>query len=122
MDFFITWSVITGLLIVPGLFNYFLNLAFTEPGTPLPSRIELAAASVAVTFALLVVAIFVSLAIALLYNDLNDEITDFVNMGLVDYAQNRPIALTGVFSAFSVALTAVMALLGTFRFPSRIMR
>jgi hypothetical protein len=122
VEFFVTWSIITGLLIVPGLFNYFLNLAFTEPGTPLPSRAELAAASLALTFALLVVTVFVSLAIALLYDDLNDEITDFVNMGLVDYAQNRPIALTGVFSAFSVALTAIMALLGTFRFPSRIMR
>ena len=122
MEFFITWAVIVGLLVVPGLFNYFLNLAFTEPGTNLPSRIELAAASLALTFALLVAAILTCLFVALGYKELKEEITDFVQLGLVGYGQERPIALSGVLSGVSIAATALMALLGVFRFPSRIMR
>ena len=62
------------------------------------------------------------LFVALGSDDLKEEIADFVQMGLIDYAQERPIALTGVLSAGSVAHMALMALLGTFRIPSRFVR
>lgn len=122
MEFFITWALILGLLVVPGLINYYVNRYYTPPGAPLASTLELVAASFALIFAILVVGMLVVLLIALGWDDLKEEIADFVHLGLVGFSQERPIALTGVLSAVSVAAMALMALLGTFRIPSRFVR
>jgi len=122
LEFFITWSLILGLLVVPGLINYYVSRYYTPQGAPLAPTLELVAASLAVTFALLVVAMLVTLLASLGYDELKEEISDFVQLGLVGYGQERPIALTGVLAAVSVAHTALMALFGTLRFPSRFVR
>jgi len=43
VDFFITWSLALGLLVVPGLINYFVNRYYTPPGTSMASTLELVA-------------------------------------------------------------------------------
>lgn len=122
MEFFVTWAVILGLLVVPGLANYYFNRWFAEPAQPQPQRLELVAASLSLTFALLVAAAFVVLLISLGWEGLKDEIGDFVQGGLKGYGQNRPIALTGVLTAVSLAEMALMAILGVFRVPGRFLR
>ena len=122
MEFFITWALILGLLVVPGLINYYVSRYYTPQGSPLAPPLELIAASLAVTFALLVVAMLVALLVSLSWEELKEEISDFVQLGLVGYGRYRPIALSGVLAAVSVAHTALMALLGTLRVPSRFVR
>lgn len=122
MEFFITWSVVLGLLIVPGLVNYYANRYFAVPGSSMASTVELMLASLALTFVILVLDIVVVLMISLGWDDLKEEISDFVQLGLVGYGQDRPIALTGVLSAWSLACVALMALLGVLRLPGRFVR
>ena len=122
MEFFITWALILGLLVVPGLINYYVSRYFTPQSAPLAPAPELIGASLAVTFALLVTAVLVTLLVSLAYDQLKNEISDFVQRGLVGYGRNRPIALSGVLSAVSIAHTALMALLGTLRIPSRFVK
>ncbi len=122
MEFFITWALILGLLVVPALINYYVNRYYTPQGTPLAPTVELMAASLALTFALLVVAVLVTLVVSLGWDELKDEISDFTQLGLVRFGQDRPIALSGVLSAVSVAEMALLALLGTLRIPSRFVR
>ena len=122
VEFFITWSLILGLLVVPGLINYYVNRFYTPQGAPLAPPPELIAASLALTFALLVVAMLVTLLVSLGYDELKEEIADFVQLGIAGYGRDRPIALSGVLAAVSVAHTALMALLGTLRIPSRFVR
>ena len=122
VEFFITWALVLGLLVVPGLINYYANSYYSQPGTLLAPRLELAAASLALAFALLVVAMLAALLAALGWDELKEEISDFVQLGLAGYGRDRPIALSGVLAAVSVAHMALMALLGTFRIPSRFVR
>ena len=122
MDFLITWAIVLGLIVVPGLINYFANRYVTPPGTTTAPRLELIAASFSLTFAILVMDIMLVLLISLGWDDLKEEIADFVNLGLADFGRERPIALTGVLTAVSVGCMAVMALLGTARIPSRFLR
>ena len=122
MEFFITWSLILGLLVVPGLVNYFVNRYYSPPGTSMATTLELVAASLTLTFAVLVVAILVTVGVALSWDGLKDELSDFVQAGLVGYGQNRPIALSGVLSAVSLGEMALLALLGALRVPSRFVR
>lgn len=122
MDFFITWSLALGLLVVPGLINYFVNRYYTPPGTSMASTLELVAASLTLTFVVLVFAILITVGVSLAWEDLKDELSDFVQAGLVGYAQNRPIALTGVLSGVVIGEMALLALLGAFRLPSRFVR
>lgn len=84
--------------------------------------LELVAASLALAFAVLVAAMLATLLVSLGWDELKEEISDFVQLGLTGYGQNRPIALSGVLSAVSVAHMALMALLGAFRIPSRFVR
>lgn len=122
MEFFITWSLALGLLVVPGLVNYFVNRYYSPPGTSMASTLELVAASLTLTFAVLVIAILVTVGVSLTWDSLKDELSDFVQAGLVGYGQDRPIALTGVLSGVSVAEMALLALLGALRLPSRWVR
>lgn len=122
MEFFITWALVLGLLVVPGLINYYANRYYADPGSTLAPTLELVAASLALTFVLLVLDILAVLLVSLGWEDLKEEIADFVQLGLVGYGQERPIALTGVLSAWSLACMALMALLGVFRIPSRFVR
>ena len=122
MDFLITWAIVLGLFVVPGLINYFVSRYVTPPGTTTAPRLELIAASFSLTFAILVMDIMLVLLISLGWDDLKSEIADFVNLGLAGFARERPIALTGVLTAVSMGCMVVMALLGAARIPSRFLR
>ena len=122
MEFFITWALILGLLVIPGLINYFVNRYYSPSGSVLAPTLELVAASLTLTFTVLVVAVLVVLVVALGWDELKEELSDFVQLGLVGYGQDRPIALAGVLSAVSVGEQALLALLGVFRIPSRFVR
>jgi hypothetical protein len=119
VEFFITWSLILGLLVVPGLINYFVNRYYSPPGTSMATTLELVAASLTLTFGVVVLAILITVGVALSWDALKDELSDFVEAGLVGYGQNRPIALTGVLAAVSAGEMALLALLGALRVPSR---
>lgn len=122
MEFFITWAIVLGLLVAPALVNYFVNRYFTLGGTLLAPSLEVIAASIVLTFAVIVVAMLIAVGVSLAYDDLKEEISAFVQLGLVGYGQDRPIALSGVMSAVSIGLMALMGLLGALRVPSRFIR
>jgi hypothetical protein len=122
LEFFITWALVLGLLVAPGLVNYFVNRYYAPPGSSLAPTLELIIASLTLTFALLVASILIVLLVSLGWSDLKHELSDFVQLGLVGYGQNRPIALTGVLSGVSLGEMALLALLGAFRIPSRFVR
>ncbi len=122
MEFLVVWAIISGMMVVPGLFNYFVNLYYAPSGTAVPSRLELLAASFAVTFAVLTFDILMVLLVSLAWDGLRSEIADFVHLGLEDFGRERPIALTGVLTAVSVACIAVMSLMGAARIPGRFLR
>ena len=122
MDFFIALALILGVLIVPGLINYYVNRYCTSPGTSSAPTSELVMASLTLTFAILVLDVAGVLLIALGWDALKDDIADFVQMGLLNFARDRPIALTGVLSAYSVSCMAILGMLGVLRVPSRWLR
>ncbi len=122
MEFFITWALVLGLLVVPAMVNYFVNRYYSPPSKSLAPTSELIAASLTLTFAVLVIAILIVVGASLGWNDLKHELEDFVQLGLKGYGQNRPIALPGVLSAVSIGEMALLALLGAFRIPSRFVR
>ena len=122
VEFFITWALVLGLLVFPALVNYYVNRYFTLGGTLLAPTLELVMASLVVTFAVLVAAMLIAAGVSLAWDDLKEEIADFVQLGLAGYGQERPIALSGVLSAVSIALMALMGLLGALRIPSRFIR
>ena len=122
MEFFITWALVLGLLVAPALVNYYVNRYFTQGGTLLAPTLEVMIASLVLTFALVVAAVLGTVAASLAWSDLEDEIAAFIQLGLVGYGQDRPIALSGVLSAVSIALMSLMGLLGVMRIPSRFIR
>ncbi len=122
MDFFITSAIVLGLFVVPGLINYYVNRYYTPSATASASTLELVVASLTLTFAILVLDVAAVLLISLGWDELREQIADFVQLGLVDYARERPIALTSVLSAYSVSCMALLALLGVFRIPNRFVR
>ncbi len=122
MEFLVTWALVLGLVVVPAMVNYFVNRYYSPAGTSVAPTIELIAASLTLTFAVLVVAILIVVGVSLSWHDLKRELEAFIQLGLVGYGQNRPIALPGVLSAVSVGEMALLALLGAFRIPSRFVR
>lgn len=122
MEIFITLAFILGLFIVPGLINYYINRYFTPPGTTTAPTLELLTASLTLTFAILVLDVMAVLLVSLGWDELKDEIADFVQMGLLDFARDRPLALTGVLTAYSLSCMAILGLLGVLRVPSRFIR
>ncbi len=122
MELFITLAIILGLFVVPGLINYYVNRFLAPAGGDSAPALELVAASLTLTFAILVLDVLAVLVTALIWDQLRDQIAEFVQSGLVDYARNRPIALTGVLSAYSMSCMVVLTLLGLLRVPSRFVR
>jgi hypothetical protein len=122
MEFFITWSLALGLLVVPGLINYFVNRYYTPPGTSMASTLELVAASLTLTFAVVTACIVIVLGLSISWNDLHREVEAFFNLGLAGYGQNRPVSLPAMLAAWSLGEMALLALLGAFRLPSRFVR
>ena len=122
MELFITLAIILGLFIVPGLINYYVNRFLAPAGGNSAPALELVAASLTLTFAILVLDVLAVLVTALIWDQLREQIAEFVQLGLVDYARDRPIALTGVLSAYSMSCMVVLALLGLLRVPSRFLR
>ena len=122
MDFFIALALILGVLIVPGLINYYVNRYFTSPGTSSAPTSELVMASLTLVFVGIVFDIAALAAISLVWDGLKEEISEFVQLGLLDYARDRPIALPGALAAYSVSAIALFGLLGAVRVPSRWIR
>ena len=122
MEPFITLAIILGLFIVPGLINYYVNRFLAPAGGNSAPALELVAASLTLTFAILVLDVLAVLVTALIWDQLRKQIAEFVQLGLVDYARDRPIALTGVLSAYSISCMVVLTLLGLLRVPSRFVR
>ena len=122
MDPFITLAIVLGLFIVPGLINYYVNRLMTPAGANGAPALDLITASLTLTFAILVLDVLIVLVTALIWDQLREQIAEFVQLGLVDYARNRPIALTGVLSAYSMSCMVVLTLLGLLRVPSRFVR
>ena len=122
MEFFITLAIILGLFVVPGLINYYVNRFLTPAGANSAPALELIAASLTLTFTILVLDVLMVLVTALIWDQLKEQIAEFVQLGLVDYARNRPIGLTGVLSVYSMSCMAVLTLLGLLRVPSRFLR
>ena len=122
MELFITLAIILGLFVVPGLINYYVNRLLAPAGSTSAPALELVAASLTLTFAILVLDVLAVLVTALIWDQLKDQIAEFVQLGLVDYARDRPIALTGVLSAYSMSCMVLLTLLGLLRVPSRFVR
>jgi hypothetical protein len=122
VEFFITWALILGLLVFPALVNYFVNRYYSQPSKSLAPTIELIAASLTITFAMVVAAVVITLGVSLSWDDLKREVEAFVQLGLVGYGQDRPISFAGVLAAWSLGEMALLALLGAFRIPSRFVR
>ncbi len=122
MEFFITWAIILGLVVVPGAVNYYCNRWFAGQGQQEPNRLELAAASLGLPIVILVAAAFVVLLISLGWDGLRDEIGDFAQGGVKGYGQARPIALSGVMTGVSLAMMGLLGLLGALRVPARFLR
>lgn len=122
MELFITLAIILGLFIVPGLINYYVNRFLAPAGGSSAPALELISASLTLTFAILVLDVLAVLVTALIWDQLREQIAEFVQLGLVDYARDRPIALTGVLSAYSISCMVVLTLLGLLRVPSRFVR
>ena len=122
MEFFITWALILGLLVVPAMVNYFVNRYYSQSSKSLAPTIELIAASLTLTFVMVVAAVVITLGVSLSWDDLKREVEAFVQLGLVGYGQDRPISFAGVLAAWSLGEMAVLALLGAFRIPSRFVR
>jgi len=122
VEFFITWALILGLIVAPAMVNYFVNRYYSPLGKSLAPTTELIAASLTLTFAMVVAAVVITLGVSLSWDDLKREVEAFVQLGLVGYGQNRPISFAGVLAAWSLGEMAVLALLGAFRIPSRFVR
>ena len=122
MDFFITLALILGVLIVPGLINYYVNRYFTSPGTSSAPTSELVMASLTLVFVGIVFDIAALAAISLVWDGLKEEISEFVQLGLLDYARDRPIALPGGLAAYTGSAIALFGLLGAVRVHSRWIR
>lgn len=122
MEFFITWSLALGLLVVPGLINYFVNRYYSPPGTSMASTLELVAASLTLTFGLVTACIVIVLGLSVSWNDLHREVEGFFNLGLVGYGRDRPVSFPAMLAAWSLGEMALLALLGAFRLPSRFVR
>jgi hypothetical protein len=122
MWFIISLAFLLGLVIVPGLINYYVNRYFTPPGVSTAPTAELITASLTMTFAFVVLDIAGVVLISLVWDDLKEQISDFVQLGVIDFAKDRPIATTGVLSVVSIAYMTVLGLLGALRVPSRWIR
>jgi ABC-type sulfate transport system permease component len=122
VEFFITWALILGLLVFPALVNYFVNRYYSPPGTSAAPTIELFAASLTMSFAILAAAVVIVVGVALGWDELKKEQQAFMDLGLVGYGQDRPIALPGFLAAVSIGHMALLALLGAFRIPGRFVR
>ena len=117
MDIVFAAIILGAFFIVPALLNYFVNRWFVGSRPTAPGRWELAIAGFALSFVVLSVAAMLTLIISLGYDALRTQIADFVRLGWHGYAEERPIALTGVLTAIALAHMAVMTVLGWLAIP-----
>jgi hypothetical protein len=122
MELFITLALVLGVFIIPGLINFYVNRYFAPADGPSFPKLDLLTASLTLTFAILVLDVLGVLVIAAVWDGLKDDIADFVQMGLLDFARDRPIALTSVLTAYSTSCMVILGLLGALRVPSRFLR
>jgi hypothetical protein len=119
MDILFVIIIATAFLIVPALLNYYTNRWFVGRRAGAPGKWELAIASFALSFVILSVASMITLLVGFGYEDLRDQIADFVRLGWRGYAEERPVALSGVLTAVALAHMALMTALGLLSIPGR---
>ena len=97
MEIYITLTLILGILVVPGLINYYVNRYFTPPGTSSAPTSELVTASLTLAFVFLVLDIASVLLISLVWDDLKDQIAGNRNLpaDAVASDQNRTVDEAG---------------------------
>ncbi len=121
MDSLVAWMLIAAFIVVPGLLNYYTNRWFSAGGAG-PNRWDLLVSSFVLCFLLLTVASMVTMLVAIAYDDLREQLSEFVNHGFRGYAADRPFALSGVLTAVSLATMAIMTALGWLRIPARYLK
>jgi hypothetical protein len=117
MDIVFVVIILSAFLIVPALLNYYANRLFVGSRADGPGRWELAIAGFALSFVILSVAAMVTLIVSLGADSLRNQIADFVRLGWSGYAQERPIALSGVLTAVALVHMALMTALGWLAIP-----
>ena len=117
MDIVFVTIILSAFLIVPALLNYYVNRWFIGDRPNAPGRWELAIAGFALSFVVLSVAAMLTLIISLGYDALRTQIADFVRLGWHGYADERPIALTGVLTAVALVHMVIMTGLGWLAIP-----
>jgi hypothetical protein len=117
MDAVIIVAIVSAFLIVPAALNYYLNRWFVAGRPDGPGRWELAIAGFALSFVLLTVAAMLTLIISLGVDSLRQQIADFVQLGWHAYAEDRPIALSGVLTGVALVNMALMTALGWLAVP-----
>jgi hypothetical protein len=122
MDLLLAVLILSAFVLVPGLLNSYANRSAAGGRIDEPGRWELAVAGWVTSFVALTVAAMVVLAIALVYDDLRQQIADFARLGLRAYAEDRPFALSGVLTLVALTNMALMTLLGAMRIPGRLLR
>jgi len=119
MDIVFVAIIISAFFVVPALLNYYTNRWFIGRRAGAPGRWELAMAGFALSFVVLSIAAMVTLLVGLGYEGLRDQIADFVRLGWRGYAEERPVALSGVLTAVALAHMALMTALGLLSIPGR---
>jgi hypothetical protein len=122
MDLLLSVMIVSAFVLVPGLINYYANRWRVAGSALEPGRWELAIAGFTLSFVLLTVAAMVTLIIALGWEGLREELSDFIHMGFAGYGAERPFALSGVLTAIALATMAATGLLGVLRVPARYLR
>ncbi len=116
MDLLLALIIIVAFVIVPGLLNYYTSRSLMAEGGA-PGRWDRLVAGFTLSFALLTVAAMITMFVSLGFGGLRGQIADFVRLGLRGYGQERPIALSGVLTAVSLADMAIMTALGWVGIP-----
>ncbi|HUS83487.1 MAG TPA: hypothetical protein VM013_09575 [Dehalococcoidia bacterium] len=117
MDIVFVVIILSAFLVVPALLNYYANRWFVGSRPDAPGRWELAIAGFALSFVILSVAAMLTLIVSLGADSLRDQVADFVRLGWRGYAEERPIALSGVLTAVALVHMALMTALGWLAIP-----
>jgi len=117
MELLLAFIIISAFVVVPGMLNYYTSRWLVAGGSA-PGRWEHVISGFTLAFLLLTVAAMVTMFISLGWDSLRTQIADFVRLGILGYAQERPVALSGVLTALALADMAFMTALGWIGVPA----